>query len=134
MQNQTLMSAISNRYANLEMWSLDPSSEKRGPFVIVQCGTAPGDELTTEQMFLLRHDGKWVNIQCLDPAGTSPWLGEMIFDSPQQCLQLLYKLDGDAEVLEVPSPGKRLPPRITCGPVADPFSKIYCLIAHYQHR
>src|SRR5262245_28000354 len=97
------MSTISNRYADVEMWNVNPGTGSRGPFVIVQCGAAHGDELSNEQMFLLRRDGKWVNILCFDStAGQSRWPDEMIFETPQELLQVLSQLQATPEVVELP--------------------------------
>ena len=125
------MSTITNRYADIEMWNLDPGSEKRGPFMVVQCGTAPGDELANEQMFLLRHDGKWVNVLGFD---STQELANLIFDTPRQCLQLLRQLQALAEVAEPPAPKERVRSRASRVASADPFLKIYRLTENYLHQ
>jgi hypothetical protein len=127
------MRTITNRYADIEMWNLDPGTEKRGPFMVVQCGIAPGDELANEQMFLLRHDGKWVNVLGFDSTGRPQELENLIFDTPRQCLQLLRQLQTLAEVAE-PLAKDRVRSRASRVASADPFLKIYRLTENYQHQ
>jgi hypothetical protein len=130
------MRTITNRYADIEMWNLDPGTEKRGPFMIVQCGTAPGDELANEQMFVLRHDGKWVNVLGFDLTGRPQELANLIFDTPRQCLKLLRQLQALAAVAE-PAVKERVRSRASRASRvagADPFLKIYRLTENYQHH
>src|SRR5215468_3913075 len=127
------MSTITNRYANIELWNLDPGAEKRGPFMVVQCGAAPGDELTNEQMFLLRHDGKWVNVLGFDSTGEARELDELIFDTPRQCLQLLRRLRDLAEVPDVWSAEKKVRRGPSRAASMNPFLKIYRLSENYWH-
>jgi hypothetical protein len=126
------MNTITNRYANIEMWNLDSSTDKRGPFMVVQCGAAPGDELMKEQMFLLRHDGKWVNVLGFDSTDQAQELDEMIFDTPRQCLQLLRQLQSLAEVADESDAKEkeRARPRPAH---ADPILSIYRLTEYYRY-
>jgi hypothetical protein len=128
------MNTITNRYADIEMWNVDSGTEKRGPFMIVQCGAAPGDDLMKEQMFLLRHDGKWVNVLGFDSAGQAEELDEMVFDTPRQCLQLLRQLQALAEVADAPATNERMRFRPARAAGADPLSSLYRLTEHYRHQ
>ncbi|MBN8248031.1 MAG: hypothetical protein J0L84_11365 [Verrucomicrobia bacterium] len=92
------MSTLSNSFTAVEMWNLNPGGGERGPFLVVQAGIAPGDELVRESLWVLRPDGRWVDSMYYGAKGAPELLDEVLFASSQAVMDLLGKLGPKAEI------------------------------------
>jgi hypothetical protein len=52
--------ALSNQHTDCDVLNLDPHDPRGGPFLVTQKATAPDDPRQLEDLYLLRHDGAWV--------------------------------------------------------------------------
>ena len=83
------MGTINNSFTSVEMWNPTRGAD-RGPFLVVQAGIAPGDELVRESLFILRPDGKWVDPMWSRGCWKPELLDEALF--PQAVMELLGRL------------------------------------------
>lgn len=96
------MQKLSNNYQDLQVWNLNPGKGPRGPFLVTQSGVAPGDDRVRGGLFVLRPDGKWVDITVYLIAEHPEQLDEAVFDSTQAIVELLTGLGIEAEVEDPP--------------------------------
>lgn len=95
------MPQISNDYNRVQLLKLSSESGASGPLIALQRGYAPGDPTFEESLYLLRHDGKWIDFVALGAAGNPGLWDESLFDKPVQVLNLLNTHQMEAEVYAV---------------------------------
>ena len=78
------------------------SKSARGPFLVTQVGVAPYDDKARERMFVLRPDGKWVDFNCYACQGRPEAMDELVFSTSTEVMQLLARLRGKPEVVDLP--------------------------------
>ncbi|HMP82793.1 MAG TPA: hypothetical protein PKA41_08845 [Verrucomicrobiota bacterium] len=86
------MKTITNDYKACEVWNLGRTPGERGPFIIVQSGDAPGDELIRERMYLLRRDGHWVEMAYLASLHQPEAFDSVMFPAITEVLKLFESL------------------------------------------
>ena len=95
------MRNLTNFYADLEVWDLDPDRNRRGPFLVVQFGVAPADEQVRERMFVLRRNGQWVDFLYYVTQDKPGVMDETLFASTHDVMELLEQLDLKPQVVDV---------------------------------
>lgn len=129
------MPTINNHFASVEMLNVNDQPGQRGPLLVAQRGVAPGDMTIKDRMFLLRTDGKWVDIVQLG-ASTKPEHWDMaLFDSPSQVMQLLDQIGSHgAEVLELDTTAADIEAWLNRTAGLDPMQRVRNLLEHYRKR
>lgn len=129
------MPTINNHFANVEMLNLSDQPGQRGPLLVAQRGVAPGDMTVKDRMFLLRRDGKWVDIVQLG-GSTKPDHWDMaMFDSPAQVMQLLDQIGSHgAEVVDLGTSPEELEAWLNRTAGLDPMQRVRNLVDHYKKR
>jgi hypothetical protein len=94
------LQTITNSHLDVQIWDLDPS-ERRGPFVVVQAGCAPGDETVQDRFYLLRRDGVWVDISYYLVHPRPEAMDEAVFDSAAEIIQLVEGLPARPRVADL---------------------------------
>lgn len=92
---------ITNNYTDTSLLNMDPEAKAHGPFLITQTGIAPGDQQMQDRFWVLRRDGKWVDINFYFATGKLDSLDEALFDTPSEAMTALEKLSGNAEVADL---------------------------------
>ena len=80
------MRTITNNPQDARVLNLGAEGE-RGPFLVIQVGIAPDDELCRERMFVLRPDGHWVDFNAYASKGQPEAMDEIVFPSAEQILE-----------------------------------------------
>ncbi|MBL9173076.1 MAG: hypothetical protein JNL10_06045 [Verrucomicrobiales bacterium] len=128
------MGTINNSFTSVEMWNLNPGGTDRGPFLVVQAGIAPGDELVRESLFILRPDGKWVDAMYLGAAGKPELLDDALFPSSQSVMELLGRLGPKAEVEPTTVSDAELQSWIQRTAGTDPMQRLRNFLEGYRQR
>ncbi|MFM7180972.1 MAG: hypothetical protein ACKO2G_05855 [Verrucomicrobiales bacterium] len=91
------MSTLQNDFARFTIVNLEPDSPSRGPFIVTQNGSVPGDPRVRNKIHLLARDGTWVDMAVLftDPAGMA---ADLLFETVTEMLAVIEKLAGPAVV------------------------------------
>lgn len=94
------MSTLQNDFARFTIVNLEPDSPSRGPFIVAQNGSAPGDPRVRNKVHLLARDGTWVDMTVLftDPLSAAR---DLLFDTVGEMLGVIEKLVGPAVVRPV---------------------------------
>ncbi len=95
------MPTLTNSYDDVKILNLAGKTGK-GPYLALQIGVAPGDSGMRERTYLLRPDGKWVDLNACVSQGKPDMLDKLVFDSMGQIAGLLGNLSGLAEVEPIP--------------------------------
>jgi len=83
------MRTLSNHFSNVQLFDFDPS--QRGPFFVLQRGSAPLDPTMTEKDWILTRNGYWEVV----PEKLIPELHQFISDS--EVVDLLGRLPATPE-------------------------------------
>jgi hypothetical protein len=78
------------------------SSGERGPYLVTQTGVAPSDPLPKTRMFVLRHDGHWVDFNAYACQGKPEAMDEIVFPTMIKVMETFAKLLGRPRVLDLP--------------------------------
>lgn len=91
------MSTLQNDFARFTIVNLEPDSPSRGPFIVAQNGSAPGDPRVRNKIHLLARDGTWVDFAVLftEPAAMA---ADLLFDTVAEMIGVIEKLTGPAVV------------------------------------
>ncbi len=92
---------ITNHFRAVRLLDLG-SGSARGPFLVTQLGVAPNDAMARERMFVLRPDGKWVDLNCYACQGRPEVMDKLVFNTSTEVMQILARLTGKAEVVDLP--------------------------------
>jgi hypothetical protein len=95
------MATISNHYLDARVLDLGPESE-RGPFLVIQIGSAPGDQTGQERMFVLRPDGHWVDFNGYASQGRPEAMDEIVFPTMTNVMETFATLTGKPQILAMP--------------------------------
>lgn len=89
------MPSLQNDFARFTIVNLEPDSPSRGPFIVAQNGSAPGDAKVRNKIHLLATDGTWVDLAALfhDPAAMA---GELLFETVAEMIGVIERLTGPA--------------------------------------
>lgn len=91
------MSSVSNDFSRFQIVNLHADSPGRGPFMVTQRGSTPGDLLLAEHDFMLSRTGEWVEWTEVLGGGPGGWEA-VIFDSVQEVLEAVETLAGPPRV------------------------------------
>lgn len=94
------MSTLQNDFARFTIVNLEPDSPSRGPFIVAQNGSAPGDPRVRNKIHLLARDGTWIDMAVIftDPASVA---GDLLFDTVAEVVGVIEKLAGPVVVRPV---------------------------------
>jgi len=95
------MRTITNDYRDTQILNLGSGGE-RGPYLVTQTGVAPRAALPKTHLFVLRPDGKWVDLNCYVCQGRPEVIDELVFNSTAEVMQTLAGLTGKPEVVDLP--------------------------------
>ena len=91
---------LTNDYRDCSLIRLDPA-ERHSPFIVSQEGCAPDDMQARTRMFYLQRDGVWIDEVARSKRPDSE-IGDIVFESPTEAVQLLSRLFGKAKVRDLP--------------------------------
>ncbi|WP_131989982.1 hypothetical protein [Chthoniobacter flavus] len=94
------MRFLTNDFKDCRLIKLDPS-EAHSPFVVEQEGVGPNDPACKTRMYYLQHDGKWIDEVARSTRPDSE-IGDIVFESPAEAVELLSSLFGKPHVRELP--------------------------------
>lgn len=86
------MRVITNNFSDCVVIDLDPRPGIQSPFIVTQIGYAPDDPELRDKMFVLRPDGKWIDINYFFSQSDELKFDEVVFDSLVQIIELLDSL------------------------------------------
>src|SRR3954469_14081524 len=95
------MRNLTNDYHDAQVLDLG-SVASRGPFLVVQTGVAPSDEIPKTHLYVLRPDGQWVDFNAYACQGKPEAMDELVFPSIAKVMETFSVLRGPARVLELP--------------------------------
>ena len=95
------MRTRTNEYRDAHVLNLGSSGE-RGPYLVTQTGVAPSDPLPKTRMFVLRHDGHWVDFNAYASRGKPEAMDEIVFPTMIKVMETFAKLLGRPRVLDQP--------------------------------
>jgi hypothetical protein len=122
---------LTNKYEDCRLVRLD-TSEPGSPLVVMQEGCAPNDDLCRTKMFYLQRDGKWVDEVARSTRPDSE-IGDIIFESASEVIQLLTSLFGKPLVRELPVTESDVEAYITrMKSIASPEAGSRELLARYR--
>jgi len=128
------MGTLSNSFTAVEMWNLNPGGGERGPYMVVQAGIAPGDELVRESLWVLRPDGKWVDSMYYGAQGKPELLDEVLFPSSKAVMDLLDRLGPKAEVEATEVTETELQAWVQRTAGGDPMERVRHFLEGYKQR
>lgn len=85
------MPALKNDFACFTIVNLDPDAPSRGPFIVAQNGSAPGDPKVESKIFLMAKDGSWVDWASLFGIHGA-MADELLFDTVQEVVASIEAL------------------------------------------
>lgn len=88
------MATITNNYNHCQLLNLGSGPKGRGPFVVRQEGSAPGNMALQQETFLLRKDGTWVLNLAVFPLSEKE-KEQFIYQTSAEAIQLLDGLVGE---------------------------------------
>lgn len=95
------MATVSNDFSRFRIVNLHDDRPGRGPFVVTQRGSNPGDPALAEHEYVLGRNGEWVEwTEVL--AGGEQGFEEVVFDTIEEVIVAVEGLKGGAAV-RVPS-------------------------------
>ena len=94
------MRFLTNDFKDCQLIKLDPA-DAHSPFIVAQEGVAPNDSSCKTRMYYLQRDGLWINEVARSTRPDSE-IGEIVFETPGEAIQLLAKLFGKPHVRDVP--------------------------------
>ena len=95
------MRFITNNYRESQV--LDLGSEgTRGPFLVMQIGVAPNEEVPKTRMFVLRPDGRWVDFSAYASQGKPEAMDELVFFSMAHVMTTFGRLTPRPLILNLP--------------------------------
>lgn len=95
------MRTITNHYLDAQVLDLGHEKE-HGPFLVIQTGVAPGDELARSRMFVLRPDGQWVDFNCYACQGRPEAMDEIVFPTMTKIMETFGTLTGKPRIFAMP--------------------------------
>jgi len=95
------MHTITNDYRDAHILNLGSGGE-RGPYLVTQTGVSPNDSLPKERMFVLRPDGRWVDLNAYACQGKPEAMDEIVFSTTAEVMTTFGKLFGRPQVLNLP--------------------------------
>lgn len=95
------MGTLSNHYSAARVLHLGSTGE-RGPFLVVQVGSAPEDEQARERLFVLRKDAAWVDFNAYASNGNPEAMVDLFFGSSREIVERFNDLGPTPYVLELP--------------------------------
>lgn len=127
--------SISNNYADTQLLNMDPESPARGPFLITQVGSAPGDPTVREKMWVLRLDGSWADINHYLATGKLDSMNECLFESAGKAIEILSTLAGPPVIADLPVDNDALRSVLGNSPQVTPgIPAIKAWIARYKDQ
>jgi len=127
------MPTITNHYLDAKV--LDLGSEgKRGPFLVIQVGLAPVDELARERMFVLRPDGQWVDFNCYASQGRPDSMDEIVFPTMAKVMETFGALTGKPRILDLPVDEAGLKAWVARQKGGDPVQAAHDWASQYKER
>jgi hypothetical protein len=127
------MRTITNDYRDAKVLDLGGEGE-RAPFLVIQVGIAPGDELNRERLFVLRPDGQWVDFNCYVSKGDQQALDEIVFPTLPEILKVFGNLTGKPKVLSLPVDEAGLKAWVARQKTNDPVLAAQQWAAQYKSR
>lgn len=91
---------LTNDFKDCRLIKLDPT-EPHSPFIVAQEGVAPNDSACKTRMFYLQRDGQWIDEVARSVRPDSE-IGDIVFETPAEAVQLLATLFGRPRVRELP--------------------------------
>lgn len=128
------MPAISNDYSRVQVWSLSPSAEKRGPYLVTQTGYAPGSDDAMETLYVLRPDGTWADINAYLSSDEPQLLDEAVFESMASIVHLLESLPPQPRTADLPVSEERLRLWLERHPPGTALETARRWVAEYRER
>ncbi len=104
-------STISNRYSDFQLLELSATTdhpEKRGPYMVAQTGSAPGDPEQRECTFALTRRGTWLHHYILFMLPPELRDRIVVFETVPEVIDLAEGLVGTPEVETIESLGQML--------------------------
>src|SRR5258708_39620772 len=95
------MHTITNNYRDAHILNLG-SGDERGPYLVTQMGVSPSDPLPKERMFVLRPEGRWVDLNAYACQGNPEAMDEVVFSTTAEVMETFAKLLGRPQVLDLP--------------------------------
>jgi hypothetical protein len=95
------MRTITNDYKDAQILNLRFEGE-RGPYLVTQTGVAPSDPLLKTRMFVLRHEGHWVDFNAYAGQGKPEAMDEIVFPTMIKVMKTFAKLLSRPRVLDLP--------------------------------
>ena len=95
------MRNLTNDYHDSQVLDLGSYGE-RGPFLVMQTGVAPNDQIPRTHLFVLRPDGQWVDFNAYACQNRPETMDEIVFTSMTQVMETFGRLFGKPRVLELP--------------------------------
>ena len=92
------MRTITNDYRDAKVLNLG----SKGPYLVTQTGVSPADPIPRTKMFVLRPDGRWVDLNAYVSQGKPEVLDEAVFNSMTDVMSTFGKLPGRPQVLDRP--------------------------------
>jgi len=102
---------ITNRFSNFKLLELSKTQGhpgKRGPYMVAQTGSAPGDPALRECTFALTRRGSWLHHYILFMLPTELRDQIVVFESAAEAMDLVEKLAGTPVVETLDSLGELL--------------------------
>ncbi|MFL6514283.1 MAG: hypothetical protein ACJ8M1_04605 [Chthoniobacterales bacterium] len=95
------MRNLTNDYHDAQVLDLG-SLASRGPFLVVQTGVAPSDEIPKTHMFVLRPDGQWVDFNAYACQGKPEAMDDIVFPTMTKVMEVFARLSGRPRVVDMP--------------------------------
>jgi hypothetical protein len=91
---------LTNDFRDCQLIKLDPD-DSRSPLVVTQEGCGPDDPACKTRLFYLQRDGQWIDEVARSTRPESE-VGDIVFDTPAEAIELLSNLFGKPTVRQVP--------------------------------
>jgi hypothetical protein len=95
------MRTVTNDYRDAQILNLG-SGYETGPYMVTQSGVAPNDPAPKTRMFVLRPDGRWVDLNAYVCRDDPEAKDEIVFQTMSEVMTTFRRLTGRPQVLDLP--------------------------------
>lgn len=114
---------------------MDPDSSDRGPFLVTQIGSTPGDPQYREIFWVLRRNGSWADMNYYLATGRLDSLDECLFDNAAAVIQKLNELTNLVQVADLPVDYAALHAALGSHPQVNPgLPRVRAWISGYKDK
>lgn len=127
------MRTITNHYEDAQVLNLGSETD-RGPFLVIQQGTAPNDQLLRKRLFVLRPDGLWADFNAYAAQGKPECMDEIVFPTIAKVLETFSTLVGKPQIATMPVDEAGLKAWLAKQETTDPVQNAHSWAMQYRGR